>query len=99
MDAPKDPTLTPNIPPPPAEVKVRTMHSDIEGVANAGGGAPQFRTVSVEGMGLPKSRIGGSTDAQSASSSGNGFPWWIVILGVGVLGIIIWFGYAILSKK
>jgi len=35
----------PNVAPPPPEVKIRTMKSDIESMAHLGGGAPQFRSV------------------------------------------------------
>jgi hypothetical protein len=38
------------VPPPPAEVKVRTMKSDIESMAKSGGGLPQFQNVSVAGL-------------------------------------------------
>lgn len=40
----------PGVPPPPAEVKVRTMKSDIESMAKSGGGLPQFQNVSVAGL-------------------------------------------------
>ncbi|MDR3582308.1 MAG: hypothetical protein P4L67_03480 [Candidatus Pacebacteria bacterium] len=38
------------VPPPPAEVKVRTMQSDLESMARSGGGLPQFQSVSVAGL-------------------------------------------------
>ena len=38
------------VPPPPAEVKVRTMQSDLESMAKSGGGSPQFQNVSVAGL-------------------------------------------------
>jgi hypothetical protein len=94
----KDPTPSSSVPPPPAEVKVRTMKSDIEGVAQAGGGMPQFKTVAVEGMGLPNSRIGGVPRAAGASS-GSRFPWWILAIVLVVFGILVWFGYALILKK
>jgi hypothetical protein len=40
----------PGVPPPPAEVKVRTMKSDLESMAKSGGGLPQFQNVSVAGL-------------------------------------------------
>ena len=47
-----DPNLQNNVgvPPPPAEVKVRTMASDLESMAKSGGGLPQFQNVSVAGL-------------------------------------------------
>ncbi len=35
----------PNVPPPPPEVKVRTLRSDLESMAKSGGAAPQFESV------------------------------------------------------
>ena len=103
MEQTDQPTLASNVPPPPSEVKVRTMRSDIEGVAQAGGGLPQFKTVAVEGKGLPASRIGGAMPAAEAANSsptGTGsFPWWIVAVGGAALALILWFGYVILLKK
>jgi hypothetical protein len=82
------------------------MRSDIDGIAKAGGGLPQFKTVSVEGMGLPKSRIGGgatSTDApagfSASSPSPSTFPKWIIALVVVVFALIVWFGWTIFLKK
>lgn len=34
-----------NVPPPPPEVRIRTMKSDLESIRQSGGGAPQFRTI------------------------------------------------------
>ena len=94
-------TLAQSVPPPPAEVKVRTMKSDIEGIAKSGGGSPQFRTVAVEGRGLRMSQLdaAGRTAPPATSSSSSGFPWWIVIVGVIVLVILLLFGYVLLLKK
>jgi hypothetical protein len=100
MEDTKNPVLTPNVPPPPAEVKVRTMKSDIEGVAKAGGGLPQFKTVAVEGMGLPKSRVGTApVPSTPVGTAKVGFPWWIVAIALVVLGVLLWFGYTFLLKK
>jgi hypothetical protein len=95
--------LTPSVPPPPSEVKVRTMRSDIDGIAKAGGGLPQFKTVPVEGMGLPRSRIGSGASPADApgmpSSSVSKFPIWIIALIVAIFGLIAWFGWVIFFAK
>ncbi len=44
----------PGVPPPPAEVKVRTMHSDIESMTKSGGGLPQFQNVTVQGLAIER---------------------------------------------
>ena len=88
---------SPNIPPPPAEVKVRTMRSDIDGIAKSGGGSPQFKTVPVEGMKLAKSQVGG--EIPQGRSSGSPFPWWILIIGIVALGIVLYFAYVLFVVK
>lgn len=44
----------PGVPPPPPEVKVRTMKSDIESMAKSGGGLPQFQNVTVAGLAVER---------------------------------------------
>lgn len=44
----------PGVPPPPAEVKVRTMKSDIASMQQSGGGLPQFQTVTVAGLAIQR---------------------------------------------
>ena len=44
----------PAAPPPPPEVKVRTMRSDLDAMAKSGGGAPHFETVTVAGLSIGK---------------------------------------------
>jgi hypothetical protein len=80
-----------NVPPPPAEVKVRTMRSDVEGVAKTGGGAPEFKMVPVEAADFSKGK--------TAGGSGHSFPWWVVAVIVVVLAVLLWFGYAMFLKK
>ena len=46
--------LTSAPPPPPAEVKIRTMRSDIESMMRSGGGAPSFQDVAVSGLTLER---------------------------------------------
>ncbi len=41
-------------PPPPAEVKVRTMRSDLESMTKSGGGLPQFENVKVAGLAIER---------------------------------------------
>ena len=91
---------SPNVPPPPAEVKVRTMRSDIDGIAKSGGGSPQFKTVPVEGMDLAKSRVGDSASGDATvGGQKNSFPWWIAIIGIIALAAILWFGYVLFIAK
>ena len=48
----EDKTLITTAPPPPSEVKIRTMSSDIHSMMQSGGGAPSFQNVSVSGLSL-----------------------------------------------
>src|ERR1700722_7939493 len=41
-------------PPPPSEVKIRTMRSDLESMTASGGGLPRFANVKVSGLDAPK---------------------------------------------
>lgn len=42
------------VPPPPSEVKIRTMHSDLESMAKSGGGMPTFQNVAVDNLSIEK---------------------------------------------
>lgn len=44
----------PGVPPPPPEVKVRTMKSDVESMQKSGGGLPQFQNVTVAGLAMER---------------------------------------------
>jgi hypothetical protein len=50
----EDKTLVVTAPPPPSEVKIRTMRSDLESMRKSGGGAPKFQNVTVSGLSLEK---------------------------------------------
>ncbi len=52
MDNPLSKVLAKAPPPPPLEVKIRTMRSDIDSMMKSGGGAPSFQNVAVAGLSL-----------------------------------------------
>jgi hypothetical protein len=54
MENPLSKVLTSAPPPPAAEVKIRTMRSDIESMVRSGGGAPSFQSVAVSGLSLER---------------------------------------------
>ncbi len=59
-------------PPPPSEVKIRTMQSDIAAMRASGGGTPKFRSVAVAGLSLDKERhtpAGGPSPAVATSAA------------------------------
>jgi hypothetical protein len=50
----EDKTVVTTAPPPPSEVKIRTMYSDIDSMMQSGGGAPSYQTVAVSGLSMEK---------------------------------------------
>jgi hypothetical protein len=74
-----NPQGAPTAPPPPSEVKVRTMRSDLESMAKSGGGLPQFENVRIAGLSMERTvaanaaaaaRVGGSADPNAVSAAG-----------------------------
>jgi hypothetical protein len=55
-------------PPPPIEVKIRTMSGDIAMMAASGGGLPQFENVKVSGISARAPAVAPAGQVQGASS-------------------------------
>jgi len=49
-----DKTVVNTPPPPPSEVKIRTMRTDIDSMMRSGGGAPSYQAISVSGLSMDK---------------------------------------------
>ena len=76
-------------PPPPAEVKIRTMRSDIASMAQSGGGLPQFQSVKVQGL-------TGKEEASTAPGKKNMLMIvLIVVVGAIALAIVGYFAYVL----
>ena len=98
----------PGAPPPPPEVKVRTMRSDLESMARSGGGAPRFENVAVAGLAVQNSETS-SPQATEAASSGSAIsttpsksiigPVLVVIVALVALAVVGYFAYTILSPS
>jgi hypothetical protein len=86
---PEGQTLT-TAPPPPTEVKIRTMKSDIAMLAASGGGAPHFANVAVAGLSAKKESSSGVARDESKSNL-----LLIVVLVVVFVALLIvgWFVY------
>lgn len=94
----------PTAPPPPSEVKVRTMRSDLASMAKSGGGLPKFESVKVEGGSVarvpviltkPAASSTGTTAptiAQPAKKS-NVMPVILVIILIAIVAVGGWFIY------
>jgi hypothetical protein len=79
-------------PPPPSEVKVRTMRSDLESMAKSGGGLPSFANVKVSGLAAPKVS---ETVVARAQSKSNFLVIVLVVIVIAVLAVAGWFAYTI----
>lgn len=85
-----------NIPASTAEMKVRTMRSDLASLAATGGGMPRFNKVNVEGLSISR------TAASAVGSKKGGKPiliFLIVCIALALLGAIGWLGYGIFFNK
>ena len=83
-----------NIPAPAAEIKIRTMQSDLASIAATGGGMPRFDKVVVEGLSI--SQVGGASSRQKKSNSA--LVIGTVLIVFLLLAALGWFGYSIFMK-
>lgn len=93
----QNPENFPSAPPPPQEVKIRTMRSDLASMAQSGGGLPQFQTVRID---LPREQQ--ATRGQQAPENGGqkiGIGKAIAILTVvAILALVAYFALIYLKK-
>ena len=83
----------PSAPPPPSEVKIRTMRSDLAAMAKSGGGLPRFETVRVEGLSIERQQA--VAEGTAAAKKKSDLPVAIaVIFAVVALCAIGYFVYA-----
>ena len=75
-------------PPPPSEVKVRTMRSDLASMARSGGGLPRFENVKISGLALEKKTIDSATARKNFS-----VLFLVAIALIIALGVAGYFAY------
>jgi hypothetical protein len=82
-------------PPPPTEVKIRTMKSDIAMMASSGGGGlPQFESVHVVGLSPQReSEQDAATGAVRAESKSNLLLIVLLAIALIALAVVGWFVY------
>ena len=95
----------PGAPPPPPEVKIRTMRSDLESMARSGGGAPQFQNVAIAGLAAQGGEAadqqtpGGATapqaEAPGAPSKSPLGPILVIIVALIALAVVGYFAYTV----
>ena len=89
-DDPQSQTSVVAAPPPPSEVKIRTMRSDIAMLSASGGGLPRFENVKIAGL----SEKGEGVTAITRSESKNNLALIITIPALVIaLGVIAWVGF------
>jgi hypothetical protein len=79
-------------PPPPTEVKIRTMKSDVAALAASGGGFPKFQNIKVSGLSLEK----GIDSPEAVHRNSAIITILITIIALVVLGTLGYFAYRIL---
>lgn len=96
----------PSAPPPPTELKIRTMRSDLESMQRTGGGSPQFQNIAI-----PKLSLGDETPDSNPipahipsitaplgvgeeSASGGSHTWLMVALIIIAVLAVGFLGYA-----
>ncbi len=72
----EDKTVVTTAPPPPSEVKIRTMRSDLESMRKSGGGPAKFQNVVVSGLSIEKAepQVSAAVATAPAVSSLPGIP-------------------------
>ncbi|HVN26598.1 MAG TPA: hypothetical protein VMT99_03035 [Candidatus Paceibacterota bacterium] len=91
VDMPSPDAMQVGAPPPPSEVKIRTMKSDLAGLAASGGGMPKFESVKVTGLSIEK-----GVDTPEAVHRSNAVTIVIVtIVAAVILGILGYVAYRI----
>jgi hypothetical protein len=78
--------------PAPTEVKIRTMRSDLAGLAASGGGMPKFQNVKITGLSVEK-----KTDVTAEHKSDALTAIIITVAAIVVLCVLGYFGYKILT--
>ncbi len=79
--------------PPPTEVKIRTMKSDVAGLAASGGVLPRFQNIKVSGLSLEK----GIDTPEAVHKNSAIIAVLITVIAVVVLGTLVYLGYRILT--
>jgi len=89
-DAQNTSQVLPSAPPPPSEVKVRTLRPDLASIAQSGGGLPKYQNVRIDGtqVGGQKKNINGILTVVAA----------IVLFGI-IVAIAAYFVNQLVLKK
>jgi hypothetical protein len=108
--SPFTPSTPVSAPPPPSEVKVRTMRSDLASMAKSGGGLPRFENVKVAGLSTSARSAAQISAADAAAipaeanlapnpvaaqGRNNAILVLVVIIVLGALGALGYFAYRI----
>ena len=81
--------VLPTAPPPPQEVKVRTLKSDLASIAQSGGGLPRYQNV----------KIAATPEKKPRAVSGLMMTIAIIVLVLIILAIALYFVNQLVLKK
>lgn len=82
----------PNVPPPPPEVKIRTLRSDLESMAQSGGSSPQFRSVAVPG-------VSAASEAAGEKKTKDILTAVLAVIAVGLVAAVGFLVYQLFFRK
>ncbi len=90
------PEVIASVPPPPPEVKIRTMRSDLESMAKGGGSLPHFETVKAPGL-----KILSLEESKKEAEKSSDKSFWLIasVIAVVVISGVIYFGYQIFKGQ
>lgn len=88
-DAQDTSQVLPTAPPPPQEVKVRTLKSDLASIAQSGGGLPRYQNVKIT-----KTQAG-----KPENKSGLVMTVAIIVLFAIIVAIVVYFVNQLVLKK
>ena len=81
--------VLPTAPPPPQEVKVRTLKSDLASIAQSGGGLPKYQNV----------KIAAASEKKPHAAAGLMMTIAIIVLVLIILAIALYFVNQLVLKK
>ncbi len=90
-----------NLAPPPPEVKLRTMKSDLESVARSGGGLPQYQNIKAPNL-ANLSNTEKRYQPQAPQAPAREIPWstiGAILVALALLGGIVYLAYQIFFQK
>lgn len=87
--------IAPSVSPPPPEVKVRTLRTDLESMAKGGGALPQFEAVRAPNLPYAAKGVAGRVEEKKSNIG----TIVVALIALALLGAIVYLGYQLFSKQ